>query len=379
MGLIKILFLADTHLGFDFPFKPRVHRRRRGDDFFANYQRALEPARKQEVGAVVHGGDLLFRSRVPARLVDMAFAPLKEIADSGIKVYLVPGNHERSKIPYMILGLHPNIHIFDYPRTFVFEKNGIRIALSGFPYCRDNVRARFPTLLRETGWQKYRTHCHHHLLCVHHCFERATVGPVGYMFKYNEDVIRHRDVPREIAAVLAGHIHRYQILTKDLQGQPLSTPVFYPGSIERTSFAEMDEKKGYFLLELDETDQTKPVLLKQKFVELPARPMVKINIAPKGMNEAKLTAYLKKSFHSLCPQSVVKLNIEGMIPERCLPVFSASYLRSLAPKEMNITVRVAGLNQSAGRDGFDPFSEIPKNKEKVEHRDRIPVSEQCPC
>jgi DNA-3-methyladenine glycosylase len=41
---VRILFLADTHLGFDLPERPRVDRRRRGPDFFANFVRALEPA-----------------------------------------------------------------------------------------------------------------------------------------------------------------------------------------------------------------------------------------------------------------------------------------------------------------------------------------------
>jgi exonuclease SbcD len=339
MGLIKFIFLADTHLGFDYPFKPRIQRRRRGEDFFANYYRALEPARTGTADAVIHGGDLFFRSRVPARLVDIAFAPLKEIADLGIKVYLVPGNHERSKIPFGILSLHPNIHIFDRPKSFLFEKNGLRVALSGFPYCRHNVRSHFPKILGETGWQKFRNNCDGHILCVHHCFEGATVGPVNYTFKYNEDVIRHRDVPEEFAAVFAGHIHRYQILTKDLQGKPLSTPVFYPGSIERTSFAEMDEKKGYFILELAATHQGILSVQKWESVNLPARPMVKVNISPQGMEGKKLTAYLKKAFNSLNPQSVVKLNIEGLVPEGCLPVFRASSIRALAPKEMNISVR----------------------------------------
>jgi DNA repair exonuclease SbcCD nuclease subunit len=278
MGMIKLLFLADTHLGFDYPFRPRIQRRRRGEDFFANYQRALEPARNHLVDAVIHGGDLLFRSRVSARLVDMAFAPLKEIADQGTKVYIVPGNHERSKIPFKILSLHPNIHIFDFPKTCLFEKNGTRIALSGFPYCRDNVRARFPELLQQTGWQKFQANSDGHILCVHHCFEGATVGPVNYMFKYNEDVIRHQDIPEEFTAVLAGHIHRYQILTKNLNGSPLSTPVYYPGSIERTSFAEKDEKKGYFLFELASYKESGFSIHHKEFVELPVRPMVKMDI-----------------------------------------------------------------------------------------------------
>jgi len=117
VGVVKLLFLADSHLGFDYPFRPRIKRRRRGEDFFKNYERALEPARKGEVHAVIHGGDLLFRSKVRAQLVDMAMMPLKEIADQGVKIYLVPGNHERSRIPFGILSMHPNIHIFWQPSS----------------------------------------------------------------------------------------------------------------------------------------------------------------------------------------------------------------------------------------------------------------------
>lgn len=345
--MIKLLFLADTHLGFDYPFRPRIQRRRRGEDFFANYHRVLEHARKQEVDAIVHGGDLLFRSRVSARLVDMAFAPLKEIADRGIKVYIVPGNHERSKIPFKIFSLHPNIHLFDHPRTFVLEKNGLGVALSGFPYCRENVRERFPKILQETGWREYQKNCNGHILCVHHCFEGAKVGPVNYTFRYKEDVIRLCDIPQEFTTVLAGHIHRYQILTKDLMGRSLSTPVFYPGSIERTSFAEKDEKKGYFVFELTSDIDSRLSIQSEEFVELPARPMVKVNISTQGMDEKKLQAYINKSLHALSPQSVVKLDIQGFIPEGCLPVLRASSLRELAPKEMNISVRFVHPNSSA--------------------------------
>ena len=118
MGLIRILLIADTHLGFDLPFRPRIKRRRRGPDFFANFERALMPALRGEVDAVVHGGDVLYRSKVPARLVEMAFEPLKQVADSGVPVYLVPGNHERSSMPHGHLAAHPNIHFFDRPRTY---------------------------------------------------------------------------------------------------------------------------------------------------------------------------------------------------------------------------------------------------------------------
>ena len=73
---LRVLFVSDTHLGFDLPARPRVDRRRRGPDFFAGFARALEPALRGEVDVVVHGGDLLYRSRVPATLVHRALQPL---------------------------------------------------------------------------------------------------------------------------------------------------------------------------------------------------------------------------------------------------------------------------------------------------------------
>ena len=36
--------IVDTHLGFDLPFRARIKRRRRGPDFFVNFERALMPA-----------------------------------------------------------------------------------------------------------------------------------------------------------------------------------------------------------------------------------------------------------------------------------------------------------------------------------------------
>ena len=78
---VRILLVSDTHLGLDMPFRPRVKRRRRGPDFFANFSEALGPARRGEIDCVVHGGDLLYRYKVPPALVDMALQPLKEIAD----------------------------------------------------------------------------------------------------------------------------------------------------------------------------------------------------------------------------------------------------------------------------------------------------------
>ncbi|MCJ7582966.1 MAG: metallophosphoesterase [Candidatus Aminicenantes bacterium] len=336
MGIVRILFLADTHLGFDYPFRPRVERRRRGDDFFLNFTRALEPARRGEVDAVVHGGDILFRSKVPARLVDMAFAPLRDIADLGVKVFLVPGNHERSRIPFGLLAVHRNIHIFSQPSTFFLKSRGTTVALSGFPYWRHNVRRHFSCLLEETGWRQVQHNIHSRLLCVHHCFEGAKVGPVNYTFRNGEDVIKTSSIPAEFTAVLSGHIHRFQILTSDLKSLPLKVPIFYPGSIERTSFAEKDEPKGYLILEID-PDSKDSILSGWHFHELPTRPMIKVVIDIAGLDPYKLRNLLKTSLGRIDPHSVVRIEIRGKLEEKYSPVLRAAEIRSICPREMNVS------------------------------------------
>ena len=240
---MRLLFLSDTHLGFDLPSRPRADRPRRGPDFFARFEAALAPARSGEVDAVLHGGDLLYRSRVPAWLSDAALAPLRAIADLGVPVLLLPGNHERSRLPHPLLALHRHLHVFDRPRTVVLEAGGVRVAFTGFPYASE-VRHRFPALLAEARAGAPAADVR--LLCLHHCIEGATCGPGDFTFRSGPDVIPRAALPRDVAAVLSGHIHRHQVL--HAEGLP---PVIYAGSTERTSRAESGETKGVVLLRLD--------------------------------------------------------------------------------------------------------------------------------
>ena len=334
MGIVRVLLIADSHLGFDFPFRPRIQRRRRGSDFFANYEKALAPALNGEVDCVVHGGDILYRNKVPARLVEMMFEPLKRVADNGVPVYLVPGNHERSLIPHGHRVQHPGIHIFDHPRTFTLQKDGFGVALAGFPFVRVGIRKDFLRLLDQAGW--LRTKADVYLLCLHQSVEGATVGPRNFMFRYAHDVIRVNEIPAGFSAVLAGHIHRFQVLTKDLRGRSLNAPIFYPGSIERTSFAEKDEKKGYVTLDFETRGASAGRLVHWQFHQLYARPMIQIDLFASEMTAKELGCWIKSSLEELPPDSVVKLKVHGKIFAEAMNVLSAPSLRSLAPSTMNV-------------------------------------------
>ena len=310
---MRVLFVSDTHLGFDLPSRPRVVRRRRGDDFFQNFERALEPARTGEVDVVVHGGDLLYRSRVPAWLAEAALAPLKRLAESGVPILLVPGNHERSRMPFPLLALHERLHVFERPRTLVLEARGVRAAFMGFPYTHD-IRRRFPEIL--AGLNHDGLSADVRVLCLHQCIEGATCGPGNFTFRFGADVIRTADLPRNVAVTLSGHIHRHQVL------HPAGmSPVIYAGSIERTSFAEAPETKGFVVLEL-----MRSRLGSFEFRPLPARTMVTRTVCLGDADEMTVYRCVTAAIESTPPDAVVKLRVTGKIP----PTLTAALLRAVA-------------------------------------------------
>jgi DNA repair exonuclease SbcCD nuclease subunit len=344
--IARILLVADTHLGFDLPFRPRIERRRRGPDFFANFEAALDRALRHEVDVVVHAGDLFYRSRVPTALVQMAMEPMVRVANAGVPVLIVPGNHERSQIPNHLWGVHPGVHIFDRPRTYEFNIHGLNLAFSGFPFTR-KIRDKFPSLVEDTGFKDVGADVH--LLCLHQTVEGAKVGTVNYTFRSGPDVIKGADIPRGFAIVLGGHIHRSQVLRNDLRGRELAAPVVYPGSVERTSFAERDEAKHFVIVQIADTGAIGGELVDISFMPLPARPMVNLAINPEEMDEAKMSGHLRQRFLELDPDSVVRVQVEGEVPDSCRKILTAPYLRNLAPPSMNVSMAIHWQVKKASR------------------------------
>ena len=133
-----------------------------------------------------------------------ALEPLARVAASGVPVFLVPGNHERSAIPYPLLAAREGLHVFERPSTFLVERRGLRVAFAGFPYARD-VRRLFPALLAATGYRASDADAR--VLCIHHCVEGAVCGPPpGHTFRDGDDVIAARDRRFPLNVLLAAQV-----------------------------------------------------------------------------------------------------------------------------------------------------------------------------
>jgi exonuclease SbcD len=171
-------------------------------------------------------------------------------------------------------------------------------------------------------------------LCLHQAVEGAQVGIQNYTFRYTPDVIKGSDLPPGFTAILTGHIHRAQVLTHDLKHKPLPCPVYYPGAIERTDFAEMNEQKGYFILELNPQDRT----MSHQFNELPTRPMFRIEVPTDITNDIEMEVFLTDSVANLPADAIIKFRIPDGMDISHFSCLHAQNMREIFPATMNFEI-----------------------------------------
>ncbi|MDD2716884.1 MAG: metallophosphoesterase [Candidatus Wallbacteria bacterium] len=318
-SLLRIAFLSDTHLGFDYPVRSENHQGRRGKDFFDNFELALQISVDRSADLIIHGGDFFFRSKISNKIEQMAFSMLSRFMRHRIPFLIIPGNHERSRLPLSLLLQHPDLHVFSAPESIRLKIRNLSLRIDGIPFIGNGVRDKFSGII--AAFKQDQVKADFNLLCLHESIEGAQVGPSNFTFRYGPDVIRACDLPDGYDCILAGHIHRSQVLAH--QSGDRLIPVIYAGSIERTSFAEKNEQKGFYLLELE---QEKLPSLKYEFSPLPAREMISLDL--NSSDPVDLKSRFKQMFESLPCRSIVRISCEN-IPD-------SGIIKEAAPDQMII-------------------------------------------
>ena len=104
--MLRMLHLADLHLGWtprDWPTERARRRRTRRDRVL---ERAVEYALDHEIHLVVIAGDLFETYAPPADLVHSSIAQLRRLDDAGVTVVTVPGNHDELTYPDSVYRAH---------------------------------------------------------------------------------------------------------------------------------------------------------------------------------------------------------------------------------------------------------------------------------
>ena len=112
-------------------------------------------------------------------------------------------------------------------------------------------------------------------------------------------------------------------------------PVIYPGSTERTSFAEKLEDKGFFEIILITSNAGDWKISEIRFITLPTRPMVDLYI-DSSVDPHSLESFLKSRISEIHPDAIVRLKCDTTLNNLVRAKLTGRFVREIIPKTMNV-------------------------------------------
>jgi len=285
---MKIIHCSDLHLGVTTHgggrIDPATGLNVRVADFAARWLDCCQAAVDEQVDTFLFAGDA-FNTRTPdAGCLEVFARGVKLVADAGIPMVLLIGNHESAAVAGRAHALSifetlnvPNVHVAAEPQVIWLNCPGGQLAVACLPWPtkgwtadylkgasladRDALLGAYleteiKSLAERAAWGK-STGGRAVLLAHIGVTEAQASGEAGMML--GREVQLPLSVFRRHAAVFdyvaLGHYHAHQTwpANRGLVGAPWIT---YAGSLDRVDFGEADEPKGWLLVEITETGRT---------------------------------------------------------------------------------------------------------------------------
>ena len=307
---MKILHTADIHLGMKNYGRVDAETglNSRLLDFRRSFDVMVERALDEDVDVFLFCGDA-YRTADPTPTQQKMFAEcLRPVAQAGIPIVMVIGNHDHpvtfGKASALdIFGyVSGTVHLFRRPALEVIDTKSGPLQLVALPWpirsvilSKEEHRKMKPHELRdfiEEFYVNYVNGAAERIMARETTDAGRRLDPgaatvlAGHLTVQGAELagsertslIAHE--PKFTAGQLAvapidyvalGHIHHHQ--NRGVSGGP---PVVYCGSIERVSFKEWDETKGFVLVEINADGEEKATTFTH--VETPARPFVALKI-----------------------------------------------------------------------------------------------------
>ena len=156
---MKFVHTADTHLGFEIIKVAQSDpegRRKRAHSILENFRTIVQHALEIEADLFIHSGDLFNKYYISRDVLDTLIQPFMKLTRTGVRVLIIPGNHERSQFPFDLFHGQRGLYVFDRPRSLCFTINGYAVGIAGFPFIREDSRRTFFGALEETEYHELK-------------------------------------------------------------------------------------------------------------------------------------------------------------------------------------------------------------------------------
>lgn len=244
MRPFKFVHGADLHLDSSFSGLARVSeelQKRLRTAVLNAVTRMVDLCLEEKVDFVVLAGDIYDSNRTTLWTQRFLREQLLRLADAGISVYIIHGNHDPMGAQSFNLPWPENVHRFSSsePESVVVVKDGVEIAqIVGMSYQSADEPRDLSEVYVPSETAPYTIGLLH-----------ASVDGLGGQENYSPTSLSQL-VEKSFNYWALGHVHRPQILFRDPQ-----CTVAYSGSIQGLSPAETGER-GVFLVSVDENGTT---------------------------------------------------------------------------------------------------------------------------
>ncbi|MEE9249201.1 MAG: exonuclease SbcCD subunit D [Dehalococcoidia bacterium] len=335
---MRIIHFSDLHIGVENygRIDPATGLSTRMGDFLAAFDELVDYALDNRVDLVIFAGDA-FKSRDPNQTQQREFAKrIARLAGEEIKVFLLVGNHD---LPHALarataieiydtLAIR-NVTVADKPGTWRIDTRSGPIQIVALPWPRRSLllsrehtknltydqmndeiqRILTQRLLREAEGLDPALPA---ILTAHVTVAQATLGSERSMMVGSDHVLLLGNVALPAFDYVAlGHIHKTQVLGQD-------PPVVYSGSLQRVDFSEEKDEKGFYVIELDPTQEPGrracPELRRRaidyRFQPVKARPFVTIDVTIRPEDLDPTATILQHIQRHPLAQAIVRVRIQ---------------------------------------------------------------------
>lgn len=242
---MKILCFADYHLGVRTHGKidPTTGLNTREIQTLGVLDEIVDYAIDNKIPVIIAAGDMYKNSMPAPTLQDEFNKRIVRATQHGIKVLILDGNHDVSKMENFVSPLKgfKTFEIKDVYHTRFHNE----VELNGYKFVflpTYHTKAEIEEIVNNTVCDKPT------IFIGHMTIKGAMLN--DWLIEDKEVYIDHEifDKPNVVAVVL-GHLHKHQILNKS----PLT---FYTGSTQRIDFNEERQPKGFVILDVDGTNVT---------------------------------------------------------------------------------------------------------------------------
>ena len=305
---VQILHCSDTHLDKNFNIANLARAQERKEDLNKNFSAAVDYALKNRPDLFLMTGDIFDRVSPSNAARILVTQKIRQLKEAGISVFIIGGNHDVPKLGSQHLaidllssaGLATVFSKSDEFGRRILQIDGKSVCVIGKSYY-SQVEGQNP--LRGL---KIPIEGDYNLLLIHGSLQGLNVvSSVPEMASQNP--FRPEDIKVGVNYLALGHFHNHY--ERDHEG----CKIVNPGSMEKLSWAEMNDEKGFVWAELNGSEAS------SEFIRLETRPMEKyiLNLSKNEDYSPTLKDYVIDYIVSQSdPIKIARLFLQGQITQQ---------------------------------------------------------------